>query len=254
MSTWFTSFGITRPQAPARLLCLPGSGSGAAQFRPWCAPLAHVELHAAILPGRERRLQEAPIGNLAELLDRLLPAVAALADRPYFLLGHSMGALIAFELAHALAQRGLPLPRRLFVCGYRSPELPRRNRELHQLSDDDFIEALRGYGGTPEAVLSDRATMDLLLPMIRADFRLHETHQVRHGQPLPVPISAFAGDSDHLVAAADMAGWRNHSSRHFEMQHFPGGHFFVHEALEQVATALNRRIQDDLAGPGTAAA
>lgn len=246
MTAWFTTFGVAKPHAASRLLCLPSSGSGSTQFRPWLEHLPDIEMHVALLPGRERRLMDPPIDNLAELIDKLLPQVTRLIDRPYFLLGHSMGALIAFELTRALAARDLPMPRRLFVSGYRSPERPRRRPDLHQLPDDQFIDALRGYGGTPEAILAHRETMELLLPMIRADFKLHETHRFQPGAALSVPISALAGENDCIVPPDEMVDWKNHSARHFEMHRFPGGHFFIHDALERVVATLKRRVHDDL--------
>lgn len=246
MSAWFTTFGKNKPHAAARLFCLPSSGSGSAQYRPWLEHLPELEMHVALLPGRERRLMDPPIDNLPELIEQLLPQISKLIDRPYFLLGHSMGALIAFELTRAMLAQGLPLPRRLFVSGYRSPERPRHSPDLHQLPDEQFIEALRGYGGTPDAILAHRETMELLLPMIRADFKLHETHRFRTGAALPLPITALAGESDHIVPPDEMGDWKQYSTRHFEMHRFPGGHFFIHDALQRVVTTLQRRINDDL--------
>ncbi|WBS03483.1 alpha/beta fold hydrolase [Pseudoduganella sp. SL102] len=207
MHPWFTHFSRPAPHAGARLLCLPSSGGGSTLYRPWLGGLEDVELQAALLPGRERRMLEAPVQTMAAMVDGLVPAVTALADRPYFLFGHSMGALIAFELTRALVARAVPLPRRLFVSAFRAPDMPNPKRDLHALPDDEFIDALRDYGGTPEAVLRHRETMDAMLPMLRADFRMHETYRYHAARPLPVPITALAGRADDAVPASQMAGW-----------------------------------------------
>lgn len=247
MSQWFTSFGVTRPQAPARLFCIPSSGSSATQYRTWRDRLPGVELQVATLPGRERRIMDAPLDNLPDLLDGLLPDLVRLADRPFFLFGHSMGALVAFELARALAETGQPLPRRLFVSAYRSPERPRLAPTLHHLPDDAFIDAIRNYGGTPEAILAHAETMALLLPMMKADFKVHETHRFQEGPPLSVPITALAGMQDTIVPPAEMPDWKRHTLAEFELLHYPGEHFFIHTAADQVLNSLQQRIYDDLA-------
>lgn len=248
MKPWFTHFAHPIPNAKARLLCFPSSGGGSTLYRPWLGALDDVELHSALLPGRERRLLEPPKQNMDELIEALVPAVTALADRPYFLFGHSMGALIAFELTRALHKRGLSLPHRLFVSAFRSPDRPNPKRELHALPDDQFIDALRDYGGTPEAVLKHRETMDVLMPMLRADFRLHETYRHVPGMPLPVPITALAGRSDLAVPASEMAGWDKHTAAGFDMHHFDGAHFFIHDAHKAVLDLLSDSIYCDLEG------
>ena len=246
-SPWFTTFSLSKPDAPVRLLCLPSSGGGASLYRPWLNGLQNVELHAAMLPGRERRLAEPAIQSMPELVEKLLPQVVKLADRPLVLFGHSMGALVAFELAHALHKAGHPLPMRLIVSAYRSPERVRQTRDLHALPHEAFIDALRVYGGTPEAVLAHEETMELLTPMLRADFKLHETHSFDRHRTVQCPITALAGQSDHIVPASELNGWNQYTtSSDYALHTYPGGHFFIHSAREAVLARINADIERDL--------
>ena len=163
---------VPKAQATMRLFCFGGAGSGAAGYVPWARALASpsVEVCAVRLPGRESRLHEPPFSRIDDLNDDLAAALRPQMDRPYCLFGHSMGALIAFELARTARDRGWPLPAHLFVSGARAPQVPRTEAPLHELPDAEFIEAVAvRYAGIPAAVREHRELMDLVLPALRAD-------------------------------------------------------------------------------------
>lgn len=229
-------------QAPFRMLCIPNSGGGTAMFYDWIGKLDNVEICALALPGRERRIMEPAVDSMSELMDILVPEMESLTDKPLFLFGHSMGALIAYELAHQLPVS----PLHLFVSGYRSPEIKNNNRVLHNLDDNEFVKELRGYGGTPDEVLQHRETMSLLLPMLRADFKLHETYVFRNRGPLNIPVSAFAGASDRIVPPADMALWRNKTVAAFEFHTLSGEHFFIQDSQQELFSLIQARVNDHL--------
>ncbi|ATG90640.1 thioesterase II family protein [Methylomonas koyamae] len=249
---WFTDFNLGG-RAPYLLICFPYSGAGANVFRSWAGALDNADVLAALLPGRERRIAEPAIGDLEELVAALLPALLARLDRPYLLFGHSMGALIAYRVALELGRRGVRPPKRLIVSGYRSPELSSRNRLLHTLSDSEFVVELQRYGGTPNEVLQHEETMQLLLPMLRADFRIHETYRHAPQPAAEFPIAAFTGRADHLVPGEDMAAWRDKTAADFQHRLFDGGHFFISEQRQAVLAALqdivNEHIKDDILLP-----
>lgn len=249
---WFTDFNLGG-RAPYLLVCFPYSGAGANVFRSWAGALDNADVLAAQLPGRERRIAEPAIGDLDALVAGLLPALIARIDRPYLLFGHSMGALIAYRVALELERRGVQPPKQLIVSGYRSPELGSRNRVLHTLSDSEFIVELQRYGGTPDEVLQHEETMQLLLPMLRADFRIHETYRHAPQPAAQFPIAAFTGMADHLVPGEDMAPWRDKTAAGFEQRLFGGGHFFLLENRDAVLGALqdivNEHIKDDILLP-----
>lgn len=232
-SQWFARFQRAPATAPLRLFTFPFAGGGSSIYRQWDTQLQGIDVFAATLPGRERRLLEPPMGDLTLLLRHMLPAVLELADRPFALFGHSMGALIAYELACALEAQGVQ-PQHLIVSAYRSPEMPKRNRILHDLADADFLAELRRYGGSPDEVLHNPEIVHMLLPMLRADFRLHETYQYTHTTPLNCPISALAGRRDRHVTVAEIQGWREKTKNKFDLQIVEGEHFFVVNHLEDV--------------------
>jgi medium-chain acyl-[acyl-carrier-protein] hydrolase len=246
---WFNDFNL-EGRAPYLLVCFPYSGAGANVFRPWAGALDNADVLAAQLPGRERRIVEPPIGDLEELVQSLVPALMSRIDRPYLLFGHSMGALIAYRIALELGRLGIRRPQRLIVSGYRSPELSSRNRSLHTLSDQEFIVELKKYGGTPDEILQHEETMQLLLPMIRADFRIHETYRHAPQPAADFPITAFTGKADHLVPNEDMLPWADKTAAGFEQRLFDGGHFFLHEQRDAVLGAIqeivNEHIKDDI--------
>lgn len=245
---WFTNYnaqGFHR----ARLFCFPFSGGGSPVFRGWTGALPEVEIVAALLPGRERRLAEPPVRELRDLVDSLVSAMEPMLDRPFALFGHSMGALIAYEVARRLEALRLPLPIRLFASAFRSPERPNPSRPIHHLPDREFVEELRRYGGTPEGILENPEMLALVLPTLKADFRLHEVYVHPFRLPLDCPITAFAGAQDHVVPPAEMQGWERHGRRGHRghrLMVFPGGHFFLQDSRNQLLAEVARDLSADL--------
>ncbi len=245
---WFVRPEL-RPQAEVRLFCLPYAGSGAAVYRPWLAELPDaVELNVVQLPGRELRLREPPYKRMGALVAELAPAMAGLLDRPYLLFGHSMGALIAFELARALRRSGARPPDCLVVSGRRAPQLPDNEPPLHQLSDGAFVGAMvRRYNGIPRAILNEVELLRLFLPTLRADLELIETYEYAAETPLACPMIALGGQSDSRVSSADLLAWQAQTSADFRMRQLPGEHFY----LQAERAAL---VAEIVRGAGVAAA
>jgi medium-chain acyl-[acyl-carrier-protein] hydrolase len=201
------------------------------------------------LPGREGRLREAPFTRIEPLV-QALAAELPLAELPFAFFGHSMGALIAFELAHELARRGGPQPLLLFVSGRRAPRVPVREEPIHDLPEPQFLARLRDLNGTPEEVLQHAELMALLSPLLRADFALHETWTYREGEPpLAIGISAFGGVADPEVTREDLEAWRVETTGPFRLRMLPGDHFFLLPGRRLVTEAVAR----DLAALGVPA-
>jgi len=229
-----------RPHAEARLFCLPYAGSGAAVYRPWLAQLpATLELQIIQLPGRESRLREQPYAHMDALIGVLAPALEGRLDRPYMLFGHSMGALVAFELARAMRRRGAPPPACLAVSGRRAPQLPDPEPALHQLPDGQFVGAMvRRYNAIPRVILEDAELLGLFLPTLRADLALIETYAYTPEPPLDCPIAAFGGRDDTRASLADLEAWQAQSARPIGARQLPGGHFYLQGERANLVAAI----------------
>ena len=231
------------PDSGLRLFCLPYSGAAASIYFSWADVLPpSIEVCPVQLPGHGTRLSE-------PLATRIGPAVAALADglapyldKPFALFGHSMGALLSFELTRHLRRTGRPLPVHLFVSGHGAPQLPDRNPPLHDLPEDEFLIKLRELNGTPEEVLQHAELRHLLLPILRADFAVCETYAYSAEPPLPCPISAYSGLGDEYVNRVELEGWRDQTTAAFIIRMFPGDHFYLNTARPYLLQALAREL------------
>lgn len=246
---WFRRL---RPRTdPAlRLVCLPYAGGGSGAFRTWPDCLPHwVEVCAVILPGREERFREPPIEDLRNLVEALAEALLPLLDRSFAVFGHSMGALIGFELVRCLRRQQAPVPAVLFVSGASAPNMRALGPAIHQLPEDAFLRELARLNGTPPELLQNRELMRLLLPTLRADFKLHDEYVYTPDAPLGCPIVACGGRHDPDVTEGQLRGWQDQTGVAFSMRMFHGDHFFLQTARRQVlravgedlARALNRR-------------
>jgi medium-chain acyl-[acyl-carrier-protein] hydrolase len=241
---WFVRASTT--DAPVRLFCFPYAGGNAAAFLPWQALLGPgVALRVAQLPGRGARLFEEPQRDLDALVAELTSAIAAETDRPFAFFGHSLGAIVAFEVTRALRRAGLPGPTGLWASGAEGPRSRLVKRRLHGLPDAELVEALRDYGGTPDELLDDAEMMELVLPGIRADFALSEVYRYRPEEPLDLPIHVLVGDRDPYVEPGRAAGWA-HESRHPLRRHvFSGDHFFLFPHQATIAAMLTTALCSD---------
>jgi medium-chain acyl-[acyl-carrier-protein] hydrolase len=231
---------VPRPNARARLFCLPYAGAGASAYRLWPGGLPEdLDVCAVQTPGRGNRLREPPLATIPALVDALLPALLPQMDRPFALFGHSMGAVAATELARALEERGGPLPRHLVVSARRPLHLPATESPLHGLSDAAFVtEIQHRYGGIPEEVRREPDLMALLLPTLRADIRALELHRPPARPPLGCPITAFGGTDDPNATREELEAWRGETRSAFRMRLFPGGHFYIDEYRPELLADL----------------
>ena len=189
------------------------------------------------------RIAESPHDSIGEIVAEIMRNSPALGDRPFAFYGHSLGALIAFELARQLRREGRPQPCHLFVGGARPPHIGPILPRLHGLEEQAFLKGLQArYSGLPAAILDNPEALALFLPALRADFAAYESHVYWTEPPLSCPISGFAGERDALVPAGTVAGWEMHTSAAFDLQVLPGGHFFLEESCERLTHTIQREL------------
>jgi medium-chain acyl-[acyl-carrier-protein] hydrolase len=234
-------FRRPNPAARIRLFCFPFAGGGASVYRPWepGLPLT-VELCAIQTPGHETRFQEPAHFRLATLVKELADSIGPLLDIPAAFYGHSMGALVAFELARELRRRCRPIPERLIAGGRRAPDRPSWGPPIRYLPDTEFRDALRRMNGTRSAVLENDDLMQVLLPVLRADFTAHETYVFTEEPPLECPILAVTGEADPVCPPAELPDWGRHTRAAFESVVIPGDHFFVQSQRPALLPLVSR--------------
>jgi medium-chain acyl-[acyl-carrier-protein] hydrolase len=242
------------PSATLRLLCVPYAGAGVAAFAAWTELLgSSVDLAIVRLPGRESRIREPFCRSAVEAAELAAGELAALTDLPLALFGHSMGAIIAFEIARRLRQIGM-LPVMLAVSGWRAPSLPGPLPRLAHLPVDEFALAIQDrFGAVPRAVLEDRELLSLLIPTLRADVGLVEQYGYRGDLPLSCPIAAYGGDADPHATESDLRQWGRETSGAHHVRMFRGGHFFIQSARDEVLAHLKRDLAASLATPSMVA-
>jgi surfactin synthase thioesterase subunit len=218
-----------RAQPLVRLVCFPWCGAGASVYRRLAPTLPdHVDLLAVQLPGREERFAERRLRRMEQIVEHVVGDVLSVLDRPLVLFGHSMGALVAYEVALAMRARAGREPDALIVSGHGSPRgAARRERVWHTAEVDAFVANLRDLGGTPPELLADAEVMRMLLPLLRADYEALETYLPRAERPLSCPLVACAGDEDREVTPATMRDWEGFTTGPFRLHWFAGDHFHL---------------------------
>jgi len=240
-NSWL-SFRKPGAEARLRLFCFPYAGAGALIFRAWSDGLpADVEVCPVQLPGRGTRLMERPFTQLSPLVEALAQALVPLLDKPFAFFGHSLGALVSFELARRIRRQYGVHPVRLFVSAGRAPQIPHRTRPIHTLPDKDLLVELRRLNGMPSELLDHEELMEIMLPVLRADFAVYETYVYLTEPPLDCPISAFGGLQDLRVKDSDLEAWRAQTSASFSLRMFPGDHFFLKQPL--LLQTLSQELQ-----------
>jgi len=234
-----------RPDARAmrRLLCFPFAGGGTSTFRRWAEALPRdTELCLVQLPGRDGRSDEPPCHDFTELLERLEYELRPYLDVPTALFGHSMGALLCFDLARRLRRRGFGLEA-LFVSGEPAPQVPRPPAAVppHELSDEALLAELARYGAARE-VPGDAEPLREHLPLLRADLSVCASYRYTEEEPLDCPLAVFGGREDPLARRRDLAAWAEQTQGAFSLHMLPGDHFFIRSARQMLVGLLSREL------------
>jgi medium-chain acyl-[acyl-carrier-protein] hydrolase len=232
--------------ARIRLFCFPYAGVGASVYRDWPKHLPGVDVVRLQPPGREARLHEPSVRDFEELVSQATDAVAReIGDLPYALYGHSLGSLVAFEVAHRLRDReGAGEPAHLILGARRAPRLPSRIPEIAPLSDEELLEALERYfgDGVPEEVAQEPELVAMLLPALRADVEAHEGYAYRDRPLLSCPVTALCGLDDPSVSPEEIEAWSAETTGPFTFALLQAGHFFARDGSPQLFRILSRGL------------
>jgi surfactin synthase thioesterase subunit len=233
---WFKCFGES-PDARRRLICFHHAGGGASLFREWhryCSP--DTEVWAVAIPGRETRITEKPVDQLRTLAGMLVEALPL--DLPFAFFGHSLGAVVSFELARQLHEHRLAVPQHLFVSACSAPHLCRRDKSRANLGDAELLRLLEGFGGTPKEILEHPVYLEMVLSILRADFNLIDEYFVPDGCDVRFPITAYVGSSDIHVRPDKILAWDRWATHDFACHSFDGDHFYLTQHREALIKDL----------------
>ncbi len=238
------------PVARLRLFCFSYAGGGASTFYSWAKELpSDIETVGIQMPGIETRIMEPPVTSISSVIQELAPALYPKLDRPFSFFGHSLGALISFELTRELLKHYQCQPIRLFVSGNPAPQIPDSYPPIHDLPETEFLEELRHrYNGIPEEILENHDLLQLLLPGLKASHKMYESYHYITGDPINCGITAFGGLQDNTVNDEDIEAWRHQTKGTFALHMIPGNHFFIHSEKEYFLRILFRELTDILSG------
>ncbi len=229
-----------------RLFCIPYAGSGAAAYRGWAENAPGLDVSYIQPPGRESRLREKPFTSIPALVEAIAGQLDGWTDRPYALYGHSVGGLVAFELAREFRRRGRRQPAHLFVSASRAPHLPSEHPPVCHLPDSELLDEVhRRYDSVPVQLRNDPELRELLVPCLRADLTLFETYQYVGLDPLACGITCFGATRDRVVSPGAIEPWRMHTSNDFRLHMLEADHLFLQSERAKLLNVVAATLRTD---------
>lgn len=243
MSSWFKKYRYSGV-ATLRLFCFPYAGGSSTIFNGWEKRLpAEVDIFALQSPGRGSRFAENPVSCLKTKINTIYKEIIPYMDLPSIFVGHSNGALLAFELARKLISLEVGDVKHVVLSAKRAPQLSPIREALYNLPQDKFIEKLRGYNYTPNEVLENEELMELLVPMLRADFALSDTYKFEDESRLTTSTTLFWGNQDNDISKDDMLAWKKCIDGQVNLIEFDDGHFFIDSSKSKFLEELNKIVK-----------
>ena len=247
LQSWLIPITPAR-RSGVRMICFPYAGAGAIIYRSWAALLdPGIECFAIQPPGRGSRFREDLLSSVSEYARLASLAIRSLpADRPLILFGHSLGALAAYETAVQLKRADCQLDS-LVLSGRQDPDSPCKREPISHLQNDVFIEQMASYNGTPAEVLANPDLLELLLPMIKADFSMSEQYRGRSETKLGCRVFALGSRNDDWLDADSLDQWAKVTSGEFQTQWFEGDHFYLNHHTEELVAFLCQKFAGQFA-------
>lgn len=225
------------------MFCFPYAGGSALIYRSWADDLQPlVEVCPFQLEGRGGRMAEPLQTHLPTLVQSIYQHILSFLDKPFVFFGHSMGALLSFELARLLRRENGPAPQHLFVSATQAPHRRENEPQLGSLPYDELVVKLRRLNGMPKEVLKNKELMNVLLPMLRADFTLCDTYEYISEPPLACPMTVLRGMEDYEVKREELEAWKEQTTGPFSMKTLPGDHFFIHGSQPLLLRVLSQEL------------
>lgn len=226
------------------LYCFPYSGASASFYLGWTAQLdERIRIVPVEYPGRGSRFSEKLCNDMDDMVEAILPVIMKNGTENCAFFGHSLGGLVAYETALKLREMGMELPKHMFLSGCTPPHVKYGDKMLHLLPDDEFLKELVELGGMNEQVLNNKEILELYLPVIRADYRIYELYKCKSGQEsLPVDFTVLTGSTDIIAGGRNMMEWKLYTSKKFQIRHFEGDHFFIHEQLGILIETIEEQL------------
>lgn len=227
-----------------KLVCLPYAGGSASAFAPLKKHLTdEIDFQTIEYPGRGCRHQETFYRSIADAAADIAGKIS-LFGGSYAILGHSLGGLIGYETCRLLQTGGAKMPEHLFVSGKQAPHIMIKEKQVHEMPDEDFKREVMELGGTPEEVFQHPELSGYYLPILRADFRISELYRHRESAQLKgLPLTVLGGDRD-VITPLQLAEWKRHTTGDFRVMMFSGGHFFINHNFKAVAAVINQALAE----------
>lgn len=226
-----------------RLVCFPHAGGSASFFHSVALKLpANVDVVALQYPGRQDRRREPTIDDIGEYTDQITPVLETMSSKPTVFFGHSMGAVLAFEVARRLERASANAPRSLIASGRRGPSTY-REETVHLRDDSGIIDEIKLLNGTNAALLGDEEILRMALPAIRSDYRAIETYTCRPEYKVRCPITVLIGDSDPKTTVEEAQSWQRHTTSPFRLRTFSGGHFYLSDHQSEVTAEIETELR-----------
>jgi medium-chain acyl-[acyl-carrier-protein] hydrolase len=233
------------------VFCFPHAGAGASCYRSWPETRGPFILLPVQPPGRESRYREPTLIDARFFAEAFVAAAAPMLESPFALFGHSMGALLAYEIARLVRASGDSKLLGLFVSGARPPHLPDRQPPVRHLPETELIATVRRWNGVPDEILQNPELLSIVVPVLRADLTLCETY-VCDGLPgIDVPITAFGGRADPKIAVEEVEGWKTLTSADCEVHFYDAGHFYLESHRAEILATIESRLTAAAAHPAS---
>jgi len=225
------------------LLCFPHSGAGASMYTAWIKQIpGQVVVCPVEFPGHGQRLREPLLRDIESLVDNLAASIGPLVRQPFAFFGHSMGALVCFELVRRLRKQYQREPIHLFISANSAPHLANLDEPLSALAEDILVQKVKELNGSAAEFLDIPELREVFLPVLRADFALCETYGYHPDEPLHCPVTVLGGLNDKTVSRADLEAWKIYTTGPFRVRMFPGDHFYIHRCRDVLLEVLAREL------------